>query len=352
MLLRIIFDAILPTKRGEVDEKTCVDQDRAEERRRDELRREWCFELARAVLGLVVEHVRSPYSADLWLELHCALGNASARHQASLAEKAAEREDGGEGTEESVECAAVRRTTDLLSLAVGHMRGILLREESVAVKQSALLAELLVDLTRSDVFHTSRTSHACRTAIIDLVVVSLSGLHQQKRLVATMPKVIQAIVVDGTEAEKVGEDGTEESWSTHPALVLARSVLGGLGSERTAYEPPPMSVTQAVALPPLLETCARALLDRRRELLFEILMRTIHGSRVGLAWRGGDDPGYASAEDVEEGLGSEEDDVDEKDYAGSLVVVRGGSGVKPLPLSSETSQKVREVSLDGRVLCR
>ena len=39
----------------------------------------------------------------------------------------------------------------------------------------------------------------------------------------------------------------------HPAVALSRSLLGGVGAERTANKPPPMRVTRALALSPLLE---------------------------------------------------------------------------------------------------
>ncbi|CAM9635948.1 unnamed protein product, partial [Laminaria digitata] len=113
--------------------------------------RGWCFELASSVLALLVDHVRSPHSAELWLELHYGLGAATARHRGALAAPASSG-DGGGVEEEGGECAAVRRTADLLSQAVGHMGGILLREESIGAKQAALLAEALSELTSPDLF--------------------------------------------------------------------------------------------------------------------------------------------------------------------------------------------------------
>ncbi|CAN0557008.1 unnamed protein product, partial [Ectocarpus sp. 8 AP-2014] len=71
----------------------------------------------------------------------------------------------------------------------------------------------------------------------------------------------------------------------HPALALARSLLGGVGAERTANKPPPMRVTRAVALRPLLEACSGPL-SGQAGVALEVLVRVIHGSGVGLVFAG------------------------------------------------------------------
>lgn len=360
MLLRVLLDSLLPPKSAganvtseEVVETSTVGENNNHERRRKELERGWCFELASAVLALLVEHVRSPNSAELWLELHYGLGTATARHRASLAAPSA---DGGGGgvEEESAECAAVRYTADLLSQAVGHMGGILLREEAIGVKQAALLAEVLTELTSPDLFWRSGTSPGCRRAVVELLSVSLCGLHKQQRLVKVMPKVIRAAAAAPlSEGGRKGDDTTTVVANValgvldaHPALAMSRSLLGGVGAERTANKPPPMRVTRAVALRPLLEACAGPLAGQA-DVALEVLVRVIHGTGVGLVFAGdkvsniggaGARKGaMADGSDDESEAGVEED---EEGGTGALASVAGAEGPGCLPIGLAEGTKV------------
>lgn len=336
------------------------ENDDSQERRRKGLERRWCFELASAALALLVEHVRSPNSAELWLELHYGLGTATARHRASLAAPSGGG-GGGEGVDqEGTECTAVRHTADLLSQAVGHMGGILLREEAIGVKQAALLAEVLVELTSPDLFWQSGTSAGCRRAVVELLAVSLCGLHKQQRLVKVMPRVIRAAAAAAAAAPLSGEDtGTTAvamvapaSIDAHPALALSRSLLGGVGAERTENKPPPMRVTRAVALRPLLEACAGPL-SGRADVALEVLVRVIHGTGLGLVFVGDkvsniggararrgvvahDDDGGSSDDESEAGI--EEDD--EGGGVGALAAVAGAEGPGCLPVHPAEGNQV------------
>lgn len=360
MLLRVLLDSLLPPK---LDDTGTASGKRAvakrgddQERRRKELERGWCFELASSVLALLVEHVRSPHSAELWLELHYGLGTATACHRASLAGTPSVSGDGG--SKESAECAAVRRTADLLSQAVGHMGGILLREEAIGVKQAALLAEVLVELTSPDLFWQAGTSPGCRRAVVELLAVSLCGLHRQQRLVKSMPRVIRAAA-----AAPLNDDGsldggyaagvivTPGTIDTHPALALSRSLLGGVGAERTTNKPPPMRVTRAVALRPLLEACAGPL-SNQTDVTLEILVRVIHGTGVGLVFAGdkvsniGGVGARRGAPHGDSDSGSEagiEEEDEEEGGIGALAAVAGAEGPSCLPMGPAEGQKVRVV---------
>ncbi|CAM9815059.1 unnamed protein product, partial [Hapterophycus canaliculatus] len=360
VLLRVLLDSLLPPKPADKD--TASKETAAEsaatrrERRRTELERAWCFELASSVLALLVEHVRSPHSAELWLELHYGLGTATARHRASLA--AAPLVVGGVG-EESAECAAVRRSADLLSQAVGHMGGILLREEAIGVKQAALLSEVLAELTHPDLFWQPGTSPGCRRAVVELLAVSLCGLHRQQRLVKSMPRVIRAAAAvplaeegrlgDGTTAESSGTPGRID---THPALALSRSLLGGVGAERTENKPPPMRVTRAVALRPLLEACAGPL-SNQADVSLEVLVRVIHGTGVGLVFVGdkvsniGGAAARRGARHSDSDSGSEAGVEEEEDQGegniGALAAVAGAEGASCLPIGLAEGHKLVDV---------
>ena len=359
VLLRVLLDSLLPPKSSDANansdeavKATAVGESNHQERQRKELERGWCFELASAVLALLVEHVRSPHSAELWLELHYGLGTATVRHRAALTARSA---DGGGGgvQEESAECAAVRHTADLLSQAVGHMGGILLREEAIGVKQAALLAEVLAELTCPDLFWRSGTSPGCRRAVVELLAVSLCGLHKQQRLVKAMPKVIRAAAAAPlSEGCRKGDDATAAAnvavgvIDAHPALAMSRSLLGGVGAERTANKPPPMRVTRAVALRPLLEACAGPLAGQANVAL-EVLVRVIHGTGVGLVFAGdkvsnisggGARRGaMADSSDDESEAGVEED---EEGGAGALASVAGAEGPACLPIGLTEGNKV------------
>lgn len=360
VLLRVLLDSLLPPKSSganatsdEVVKATAGGESNHQERRRKELERGWCFELASAVLALLVEHVRSPHSAELWLELHYGLGTATARHRTALAARSADGGGGG-AQEESAECAAVRHTADLLSQAVGHMGGILLREEAIGVKQAALLAEVLAELTCPDLFWRSGTSPGCRRAVVELLAVSLCGLHKQQRLVKAMPKIIRAAAAapSGEGGRSKGDDATGAAIvavgviDAHPALAMSRSLLGGVGAERTANKPPPMRVTRAVALRPLLEVCAGPLAGQA-DVALEVLVRVIHGTGVGLVFAGdkvsniggvGARRGaMADGSDDESDAGVEED---EEGGAGALASVAGAEGPACLPIGLAEGNKV------------
>lgn len=338
ILLRVLLDSVLPKKSEEGDEVT---DDR---RRRKEFERGWCFELASAVLALLVEHVRSPHSAELWLELHYGLGTATARYRLLLT---AQTGVGNAGKiEESAECAAVRRTADLLSQAVGHMGGILLREETIGVKQAALLAEVLSDLTAPELFWGMSTSPSCRTAVVELLAVALCGLHRHPRLVKAVPRVIRATVARPTaDGGAEGKDVNDRA-DTHPALALARSLLGGVGAERMEHKPPPMRVTRAVALPPLLEACAGSLSDRA-DIALEIVVRVIHGTGLGLVFAGDkvrvDFGGHKESDDE---MDSGEQGEESGDRMDTLATVKAPSGTADLPISIATGRKVCLLRLD------
>lgn len=338
-LLRVLLDSLLPPKEG--DTNLGDSGEKGGEARRKTLERAWCFELASAVLALLVEHVRSPYSAELWLELHYGVGTATARHRVSLGAPADNSADGGL-EREGANCAAVRHTVDLLSQAVGHMGGILLREEAIGVKQAALLAEVLAELTSPDLFWHSGTSAGCRRAVVVLLSVSLCGLHKHQRLVKAMPRVIRATVAAPlSESEPETAVLAEGGVDTHPALALSRSLLGGVGSERTTNKPPPMRVTRAVALRPLLEACAGPL-SARADVALEILTRVIHGTGVGLVFVGDSaiptwGGGRARAEDSSDGEG---DGQNEDEGLGALVTVTGVASAGGLPIGMAAGKKV------------
>lgn len=372
MLLRVLLDSLLPPKSAnanvtsdEAVEATAVAGNNHHERRREELERGWCFELASAVLALLVEHVRSPHSAELWLELHYGLGTATARHRTALAAPSVSG-DGCGVEEESSDCAAVRHTADLLSQAVGHMGGILLREEAIGVKQAALLAEVLAELTSPDLFWRSGTSPGCRRAVVELLAVSLCGLHKQQRLVKVMPKVIRAAAAAPLiEGGKEGDDTTAGAnvalgvVDAHPALAMSRSLLGGVGAERTANKPPPMRVTRAVALRPLLEACAGPLAGQA-DVALEVLVRVIHGTGIGLVFVGDkvSNIGGAGARRANGAMADDSDDEseagveeDEEGGTGALALVAGAEGPGCLPIGLAEGNKVT-LAFDQRVLRR
>lgn len=358
MLLRVLLDSLLPPKLSDTNadpgERAGGEDNHSW---RKELERAWCFELASAVLALLVEHVRSPHSAELWLELHYGLGTATARHRASLPPPPAPTGDTGD-QEESAECAAVRRTADLLSQAVGHMGGILLREEAIGVKQAALLAEALAELTSPEIFWQPGTSPGCRRAVVELLAVSLCGLHKQQRLVKVMPRVIRAAAAaTATPPAPVGgehrtDDGTTTAVEslvavdTHPALALARSLLGGVGAERTANKPPPMRVTRAVALRPLLDACSGPLSGHAGAAL-EVLMRVIHGTGMGLVFVGDKVSGVGARKRAGDGSDDDESEMEEEEdeeCVGALASVAGAEGPGCLPLGVAEGHKVCSVA--------
>ncbi len=355
VLLRALLDSLLPPKLADANAASeeevvakAVVESGLHERRRKQLECGWCFELASAVLALLVEHVRSPYSAELWLELHYGLGTATARHRASIARTLSGISDG----EESAECAAVRHTADLLSQAVGHMGGILLREEAIGVKQAALLAEVLAELTSPDLFWQAGTSPGCRRAVVELLAVSLCGLHKQQRLVKVMPTVIRAAAAaPWTEGGKGGGSNDTTALSAienHPALALSRSLLGGVGAERTENKPPPMRVTRAVALRPLLETCAGPLSGQADVgVALEILVRVINGTGMGLVFTGDkvSNIGGAGAQAGAMHNGSDdgsEAGIEEDEEGGmrALASVAGAEGPSCLPIGLAEGNKV------------
>lgn len=339
MLLRVLLESLLSPKvagetMGSAEGTDC-------ERHQKELERGWCFELASAVLALLVEHVRSPHSAELWLELHYGLGTATARHRAKL--EALARGDGKDAEKESAECAAVRRTADLLSQAVGHMGGILLREEAIGVKQAALLAEALAELTSPGLFWHSGTSPACRRAVVELLAVSLCGLHRHQRLVKAMPRAICAAAAapldkDMGDATVVTAGGAIDF---HPALALSRSLLGGVGAERTANKPPPMRVTRAVALRPLLEACAGPL-SGQMNVALDVLVRVMYTTGVGLVFAGdkvslGGGGARRASDDSDEELEARSD---KEEGMGALATVVGAAGTGGLPIGLDAGNKV------------
>ncbi|CAN0258725.1 unnamed protein product [Ectocarpus sp. 6 AP-2014] len=358
VLLRVLLDSLLPPKLSDTNvapgERAGGEDNHS---RRKELERGWCFELASAVLALLVEHVRSPHSAELWLELHYGLGTATARHRASLPPPPAPTGDRGD-QEESAECAAVRRTADLLSQAVGHMGGILLREEAIGVKQAALLAEALAELTSPEIFWQPGTSPGCRRAVVELLAVSLCGLHKQQRLVKVMPRVIRAAAAAAAPPAPVRGERTADNDTTaaveslvavdtHPALALARSLLGGVGAERTENKPPPMRVTRAVALRPLLEACSGPL-SGQAGVALEVLVRVIHGTGVGLVFAGDKVGGIGARRRAEVGRDDDESEVEEEEEedeegVGALASVAGAEGPGCLPMGVAEGQQLVDV---------
>ncbi|CAB1098209.1 unnamed protein product [Ectocarpus sp. CCAP 1310/34] len=364
VLLRVLLDSLLPPKLSDTNARPPGERAGGEDNhsRRKELERGWCFELASAVLALLVEHVRSPHSAELWLELHYGLGTAAARHRASLPLRPPPT--GGSGDqEESAECAAVRRTADLLSQAVGHMGGILLREEAIGVKQAALLAEALAELTSPEFFWQPGTSPGCRRAVVELLAVSLCGLHKQQRLVTVMPRVIRAAAAAASAAPPVPVDGERRAddsttaaveslvaVDTHPALALSRSLLGGVGAERTENKPPPMRVTRAVALPPLLEACSGPL-SGQAGVALEVLVRVIHGTGVGLVFAGDKVSGIGAGrraevcrdDDLSEMEEEEEQEEEGGWVVGALASVVGAEGPGCLPVGVADGHKLVDV---------
>ena len=355
MLLRVLLDSLLPPISAEAKPGDSNDHER---RQREELERRWCFELASSVLALLVDHVRSPHSAELWLELHYGLGAATARHRAALAAPAnsggnGAGDDGGTGSvgQEGAECAAVRRTSDLLSQAVGHMGGILLREESIGATQAALLAEALAELTSPDLFWRPETSSECRRAVVELLAVSLCGLHKHQRLVRAMPRVIRAAAApsaldaESGSSKTVGVVAAMCAVDIHPAVALSRSLLGGVGAERTANKPPPMRVTRAVALSPLLEACAGPL-SGQADAALEVLVRVIHGTGVGLVFVGDkvNEGGGRGGRGAREAAYGSDDECqiagDGGEGLGALVIVAGAEGPGGLPVGIAEGQKV------------
>ena len=308
--------------------------------KKDELERAWCFELVSAVLGLLVDHVRSPHSAELWFELHYGVGTATARYRAWMAAPGDVSGDCDED-KEGPECAGIRRTIDLLSQAVGHMRGILLREQAIGVQQAALLAELFAELTSTGLFWHRRTSYSCRTAIVELLSVSLCGLHEHQRLVKDMPHIIQAVVTP------LSSDGqphlTSIAWVAqdfHPALVLLRSLFGEGGIGR-APKAPPIRVTREVVVGPMLEACGGQL-SQQEGIVLEILVRVIHGTGAGLASVGADDDSSNRGvrATLENSGTDEKDGKDEDDDRGAFIGVAGVTCVGDLPIGMSTGEKV------------
>lgn len=234
------------------------------------------------------------------------------------------------------------------------MGGILLREESIGVKQSALLAEALSDLTSPDLFWRPQTSSGYRRAVVELLAVSLCGLHKHQRLVRAMPQVIRAAAAAPSAVHV--ESGANKSASvavvaamcavdTHPAIALSRSLLGGVGAERTTNKPPPMRVTRAVALSPLLEACAGPL-SGQVDAALEVLVRVIHGTGVGLVFVGDKvNEGGGRGGRGKRGAGHGSDDecetaCDGGDGLGALAVVAGAGGPGGLPVGIAEGHKV------------
>ncbi|CAM9858263.1 unnamed protein product, partial [Choristocarpus tenellus] len=311
VLLRVLLESLLPKSKSQDVEggENLADGEDFEHRKPERMTEEervkqaWCFELVRAVLSLLVNHVRSPHSTDLWMELHLSLGVAVGRHKAALllppevcsaSQTSGVKEGGGCAQREVEESASLRHVLGIMSQAVGHMGGILLREEAVAVKQSALLSEALAEMTDPKVFWDIRTSPECRAGVVDLMAASLCALHRHPRMRGAIPKVIC-----NTAAEPLGLSGENGGvrlrfekleagralgrgeGGKHPALLLSRALLGGRGSERTGNKPPPLLVIRTVALPSLLEACAGPL-AARKEVVVEVLVRVMHGTGVAL----------------------------------------------------------------------
>lgn len=337
-MLRVLLDSILPPKiakggSGEAGKRYAnVGQNGVE--------RAWCFELASAVLGHLVEHIRSPHSAELWLELHYGVGTAMARYRASMAAPDVLVKDCSKDDEDPG-CAGIRRTVGLLSQAVGHMGGILLREQAIGVKQAGLLAEVLAELAEPDVFWHPRTSPGCRKTVVELLCVSLRGLYQQQRLVKVMPRIIRAVVSapsdDGQPPPTPIAPSVQE---VHPALVLSQSLLG-IGGERSDNILP-MRVMREVVVRPLLEACAGAL-SQRADIVLEIMLRLVHGTGVGLAFAGAAyDKSSRDVRETPEGDGaSSEVELGGDDDVGTFTTVAGVTCIGGLPVGISSSKKVR-----------
>lgn len=337
-MLRVLLDSILPPKiaksgPGEAGKGNVKVE-------RNGVERPWCFELASAVLGHLVEHIRSPHSAELWMELHYGVGTAMARYRAMLSAPGVLVKDFGKDDEDPG-CAGIHRTVCLLSQAVGHMGGILLREQAIGENQAGLLAEVLSELSEPDVFWNPRTSPGCRKAIVELLCVSLRGLHQQQRLVKVMPRIIRAIVSapsgDGQPPLATVAPSEQE---VHPALVLSQSLLG-MGREGSDNVPP-MRVTREVIVQPLLEACAGAL-SQQVDTVLEIMLRLVHGTGVGLAFAG---PSYDKSNrdaihTMEGDRASSEIGLDEDDDVGAFTTVAGVTCIGGLPVGISASKKVR-----------
>ncbi|CAN0097927.1 unnamed protein product, partial [Ectocarpus sp. 12 AP-2014] len=130
------------------------------------------------------------------------------------------------------------------------------------------------------------------------------------------------------------------------ALALARSLLGGVGAERTENKPPPMRVTRAVALRPLLEACSGPL-SGQAGVALEVLVRVIHGTGVGLVFAGDKDSGIRARRRAEVGRDADESEVEEEEEdeggVGALASVAGAEGPGCLPIGVVEGQQLVDV---------
>ncbi|CAM9433513.1 unnamed protein product, partial [Discosporangium mesarthrocarpum] len=371
-LLRVLLESIQPKKKsskGTADGSGQVERGwkGKEERGKRELdtlgetKREWCFELVKGVLDLLVNHIRSPYSGEVWMELHLSLGMALGCYRAALVSPTATdtvargraldprkgKEAGfaqspgwGSACAEGLECAALRRQVILMSRTMGHMGGILLREEAVAVEQAALVAEALRDLTAPGIFWAPATSPGCRVAVVELLSASLHALHRQAKLRVAIPAAVSAAVAGPPPGTLLSGAGAGWEVRAHPAVWLCKTLLGDEGDERTGNRPPPALVTRALVLPAVLEACAGPL-SGNRELVLEVLVRLMHGTSVELAMGTGEEE-WGTGQRRSDGIDEEEEKEEEEAERGVMGTERNvlGRVCRGLPVEPETAQKV------------
>jgi Down-regulated in metastasis len=312
-LLRVILESMLVKSEDESSSSTSGNSSSSTD---DAEARRWCFELATRTVALLVGHLRSPYSEEVWLELQFALGAATERHAAACNSSSSS----GSSNDTAATDAALLCQVKLITQAVAHYRGALLREPAIAQAQAPLLARALEALTAPSLFAAAGTSGATREATLRLAGAALRCLHQHARLTRCVPTLVAAVAAGGAS----DNSSTSSSSSSHPALALCEALLVGA----------PEAVA-AVALPPLLTACAGPLLQQGSGLVLEVLLRAVAATHCRL-------------EPISGGTGTAADDSDDEEQeetspelSSELLMV-----TRPLPLDTAAGARLLQVCCD------
>ena len=127
----------------------------------------WAQELAERCVALMCNHMRSPHSDGMWMELHTALGESLGRLR--------------ESPQDESLGVAVGRTAGLLAAAVSHHEGVLLRDPPVAAKQANLLTEVLVDASSDQILLAEGIPPTTRVTVVRLAAATIRSLGKQIR---------------------------------------------------------------------------------------------------------------------------------------------------------------------------
>ncbi|CAM9357800.1 unnamed protein product, partial [Chrysoparadoxa australica] len=256
----------------------------------DVQKQRWSLQLVEATLKLLVNHVRSPHSDELWMELHYGLGIAGQNYEKALNRvspgggKAAKDTTPHQSNSDTLDhlCASLNTQMRCMSLVLGHMGGVLLREPAIALKHAPLLAKELNAVTSPLFFRAASTSPAYQTTAIEIVVQAMDALHAQPSIGSAIPDIVKVIASSRLEGSRLVEGPlraccsqlcTSNAGAHHPALILSRKLLGlgGISSSRHSRR---VALFKELALPELL-TAAGGPLSDDTELAIELLASVI-----------------------------------------------------------------------------